>query len=338
MLPCIFGLAGLSLTPDERGFFREADPAGYLLYRRNCGDPAQLRALTDALRALAGRANLPILIDEEGGRCTRLGPPHWPAFPPPARFGALYDVAPISAQEAARVNALATGLVLAEAGINVNCAPLLDLEHAGAHAVISDRSFGGDPLAVAALGRAVLDGLAEGGVAGIVKHMPGHGRAGADSHSELPVVEAGEAELEADLAPFRTLAARARIGMTAHILYRAWDRERCATLSPAVIGGIIRGRIGFEGLLISDDIVMEALAGTLAERAVAALEAGCDLVLQGSGVLADNVAVAPALPPIADAARARLERALPGPAQDRLPDLAALLAKRDTLLRLVPLV
>jgi len=332
MIPAIFGLSGPTLSDDERAFFREAEPAGFILYGRNVGDPEQVRALTDALRALSGRAA--ILVDQEGGRCSRLGPPHWPAFPAAARFGDLYRRAPISGMEAARANALATALVLAEAGITMNCAPSLDLQHGGAHRVIGDRAFGSDPSAVAALGRAVLDGLAEGGVTGIVKHMPGHGRAPADSHEELPVVPASAEELEADLAPFRALAPRARAGMTAHILFAAWDKHRPATVSPVVIEKAIRGRIGFDGLLISDDIVMEALAGTQAERAGAALAAGCDLVLHGSGLLEEAQAVAAALPPIALAAAERLARAVV-PAPDSVGDVEALVAKRDALLGLI---
>jgi beta-N-acetylhexosaminidase len=298
LLPCIIGLSGPELTADERAFFRAAAPAGFILFRRNCEDPAQLRALTDALRDLTGRADLPILIDQEGGRIARLRPPHWPDFPAPWRFAELYARAPISAMEAARVNALATAASLAAAGINVACQPVLDLRHPHAHGVIGERALGSDPDQVASLGRMVLDGLAEGGVAGIVKHMPGHGRARADSHFELPVVDAGEEEMEADLAPFRKLAGRARIGMTAHILYSAWDRERPATLSPIVIAEVIRGAIGFDGLLLSDDLEMAALAGSFGERAQRALAAGCDLVLHGSGRLEESREVAEAIPPM----------------------------------------
>ena len=331
MLPCILGLSGPALTPDERAFFREADPAGYILFRRNCHEPAQLRALTDDLRDLAGRPDLPILIDQEGGRIVRLGPPHWPDFPGQWRFAELYERAPISALEAARVNGLATGMVLAQAGINVACAPVLDLLHPGAHPVVGERALGSDPVQVASLGRMVIQGLAEGGVAGIMKHMPGHGRARADSHFELPVVTATAQELEADLTPFRKLAQRARIGMTAHIVYSAWDEERPATHSPELIATVIRGAIGFDGLLLSDDLEMAALAGSLGERAQRAIAAGCDLALYCSGVLAESAQVAEALPPITDQAAARLARAIPAPAPEGA-DLAALLHKRDALL------
>jgi beta-N-acetylhexosaminidase len=220
-------------------------------------------------------------------------------------------------------------------GINVNCAPVLDLLHPGTHPVIGDRSFGGDPLQVAALGRAVIDGLAENGVTAVVKHMPGHGRARADSHKQLPLVSCGKEELEPDLAPFRALAGRARIAMTAHVLFEAWDAERPATVSPHVIGRVIRGRTGFDGLLISDDITMAALAGTCGERACAALEAGCDLVLHCSGILGESAALARDLPKIGPAAAERLARAVV-PIDDRRGAFAALTGKRDALLTLAP--
>jgi beta-N-acetylhexosaminidase len=332
MLPCIIGLSGPELTPAERDFVRAAEPAGFILFRRNCEDRTQLRALTDGLRDLTGRGDLPILIDQEGGRIARLRPPHWPDFPAPWRFAELYERAPISAMEAARVNALATAAVLAEAGINVACQPVLDLRHPHAHGVIGERALGSDPAQVASLGRMVLDGLAEGGVAGIVKHMPGHGRARADSHFELPVVDASVEEMEADLLPFRKLANRARIGMTAHILYAAWDKERPATLSRTVIGEVIRDAIGFDGLLLSDDLEMAALAGSFGERAQRALAAGCDLVLHGSGRLEESREVAEAIHPIGEAAAERLARAIPARVTQGA-DLGALLEKRDALLR-----
>jgi beta-N-acetylhexosaminidase len=226
----------------------------------------------------------------------------------------------------------AMAILLGEAGINVDCKPVLDLPQPGAHDVIGDRALGREPMRIAALGRAVLDGLAAGGVCGVVKHMPGHGRAGADSHFDLPVVDADAAALESDLAPFRALR-DAPMAMTAHLLFTAWDSERPATLSPKVIGEVIRGAIGFDGLLISDDIAMEALRGPLPERASAAIGAGCDLVLHCSGVLAEAEAIAGALGPIGEAASARLERALAGIAgKTSAKDVAELIAKRDALL------
>ncbi|HEX8526310.1 beta-N-acetylhexosaminidase [Allosphingosinicella sp.] len=332
MLPAIFSLSGPELTPDERALFRSADPAGYILFRRNAASPAQLRALTDELRALAGRDDLPILIDQEGGRVARLRPPEWPAFPSGEKFDSLYRVAPISAIEAARVNAQAIALTLREAGINVDCLPLLDVRQPGTHDAIGDRALGSEPMQVAALGRAILEGLRSGGVVGVVKHMPGQGRAISDSHVELPVVSAARDELESDFEPFRSLA-WAPMGMTAHLLFTAIDPERCATLSPVIIEQVIRRHIGFDGLLLSDDLAMEALSGSVAERAHGALAAGCDIALHCSGRLGEMEELAESLGGIGEQARARLERAMAtiagGPDPAGLDDL---LARRDALL------
>lgn len=336
MTPAIFGIAGPTLSADERAFFRDADPAGYILFARNCENRAQLRALTDDLRSLHGREHLFICIDQEGGRVARMKPPEWLAFPSGEAFDRLYDLAPASAIEAARANARALGLDLAEAGVSVDCLPLLDVRQKGAHDVIGDRALGSEPLRVAALGRAVLDGLAAAGVAGIVKHMPGHGRAMADSHKALPTVTASAEELELDIAPFRALA-QAPAAMTAHIVYTVWDRENPATQSPFVIGEVIRKRIGFAGLLLTDDLDMEALSGSVPERAARALAAGCDIALNCWARMDDMVGIARALPAMSGATAARLERALAG-TDARLPDMAAqaaLLARRDTLLGLM---
>ncbi|HST36330.1 MAG TPA: beta-N-acetylhexosaminidase [Allosphingosinicella sp.] len=330
MLPAIFGLSGLALTADEIAFFKDAEPAGYILFARNCGNRGQLRALTDSLRALSGRDDLPILIDQEGGRVARMKPPEWPAFPAGWRFSELYDKAPISAIEAARVNAQALALMVGEVGINVDCLPLLDVRDEGSHDVIGDRALGGEPLRVAALGRAVLDGLEAGGCVGTVKHMPGHGRARCDSHKEMPVVDVDAGELERDLAPFRALR-DAPMGMTAHLLFKAWDKELPASISPTIIGEIIRGEIGFDGLLMSDDLAMEALKGTPGERAAAALAAGTDLALYCSGVLAENESVAEALGGIGETAKAGLARAMARTGKGE-GDLEELAAKRDALL------
>ncbi|MFC7498743.1 beta-N-acetylhexosaminidase [Enterovirga sp. GCM10030262] len=332
MQPAIYGLSGASLSADERAFFHDADPAGYILFRRNCIDPEQLRALTDALRALHRRDDLPILIDQEGGRVSRMQPPVWPEFPAAEAFADLYQVAPISAIEAARVNAQAIGSVLREAGINVDCLPLLDVRQAGAHDIIGDRALGFEPMQVAALGRAVIEGLRAAGVVGVVKHMPGHGRSTSDSHQELPVVTASSGELETDIEPFRTLAG-APMGMTAHVVYTAWDADRCASLSPIVIGEIIRGRIGFGGLLMSDDLGMHALSGGFDERAAGVIAAGCDVALHCSGDMAEMVAVASGLGEMTDAARERLGRAMASvvDAGEGAP-YAELAAKRDALL------
>lgn len=334
MTPLILGLSGETLSQDERALFREADPAGYILFKRNLVDRAQLRALTDDLRALCGRADVPILIDQEGGRVARMQPPEWPAFPPGAAFDRLYDIAPISAMEAARANALAIALTLAEAGINVDCLPLLDVRQPGAHDIIGDRAMGTEPMRVAALGRAVIDGLREGGVVGVVKHIPGHGRAMADSHVELPVVDADEAALETDLEPFVKLN-RAPMAMTAHVVYTAWDADNCASLSARVIGGIIRGRIGFDGLLMSDDLGMHALSGDFGARAAGVLAAGCDVALHCSGDFAEMRACVDAVGEIGEAARERLARAMATVAQGPAnAAMAELIAKRDALLAL----
>lgn len=337
MLPAIFGLSGPVLTAEERAFFRDADPAGYILFGRNVVDRAQLRALTDDLRALHGRAQTFICIDQEGGRVARMKPPQWGPYPPQGVFARLYDLAPVSAIEAARANAEALGLDLAEAGITVDCLPLLDVRQPGADDVIGDRALGTEPMRVAALGRAVLDGLARAGVTGVVKHIPGHGRATADSHKALPTVTADGADLETDLAPFRALA-DAKVAMTAHVRFTAWDDSAPATLSARVIGDVVRGAIGFSGLLLSDDLDMEALTGTIPERAARAQAAGCDLALNCWARMDDMIGIAAALAPMSDDSAARLARALE--ATDIAPvDLAerhgALVARRDALLALV---
>ena len=332
MTPAIFGFSGTSLTADERAFFREADPAGYILFGRNCADRAQLRALTDELRAIHGRERTFISIDQEGGRVARMKPPEWQAFPPGEVFARLWDVAPASAIEAARANAEALGLDLAEVGITVDYLPLLDVRQPGAHDVIGDRALGCEPMQVAALGRAVLDGLARAGVTGCVKHMPGHGRATVDSHKELPTVTASEEELAIDLEPFRTLA-DAPIGMTNHLVYTAWDAENPATLSEKVVGEIIRKRIGFAGLLLTDDIDMEALEGPVPERGAKALAAGCDLVLNCWARMDHMIALAETLPTMSDETRQRLDRALSAPGGETAGDRAELIATRDSLLQ-----
>jgi beta-N-acetylhexosaminidase len=332
MQAAIYGLAGARLSADERAFFRDADPAGYILFRRNCIDRAQLRALTDELRSLSGREDLPILIDQEGGRVARLGQPEWPAFPAGARFAELYAKAPMSAIEAARANAQAIALVLAEVGVNVDCLPVLDVRQEGATDIIGDRALGSEPMQVAALGRAMLDGLAAGGAVGVVKHMPGHGRARVDSHKELPVVDAPEEALETDLRPFRTLR-HAPMGMVAHIVFTAWDSENPSSLSPFVIGEVIRARIGFDGFLMTDDLCMHALSGDFAERTERALAAGCDAVLPCSGVMEEMMAVASAAGPLSEKGQERLARAM---AQAGSPagSYDALVEKRDKLLAL----
>jgi beta-N-acetylhexosaminidase len=346
MLPAIFGLSGPTLTSDERAFFRDADPAGYILFGRNVADHAQLRALTDDLRSLHGRAQTFICIDQEGGRVVRMKPPLWGPWPAQGMFDRLYEIAPISAIEAARCNAEALGLELAEAGITVDCLPLLDVRQPGADDVIGDRALGAEPLRVAALGRAVLQGLARAGVTGVIKHIPGHGRAKADSHKALPTVTADAAALEIDLAPFRALSsgigaggkgADAKVAMTAHVRFTAWDDAAPATLSPHVIGDVIRGQIGFAGLLLTDDLDMAALTGTIPERAALAQAAGCDLALNCWANMDDMRGIAAALAPLGAQSAARLAHALDGTdvaPVDAAGRRAALVATRDALLAL----
>jgi beta-N-acetylhexosaminidase len=335
MQAAIYGFAGTELSADERAFFRDADAAGYIVFRRNCEDQAQLLRLTDELRDIAGRDDVPILIDQEGGRVMRMRPPVWPAFPPADVFARLYQAAPSSAIEAARSNARAIALTLKSSGINVNCLPLLDVRQQGADDIIGDRALGADPMQVAALGRAVLDGMASAGVVGVVKHMPGHGRASVDSHKELPIVTASSDELEIDLEPFERLRA-APMGMTSHVVYTAWDDQRPASLSPTVISEIIRGRIGFEGWLMSDDLGMEALSGDAGTRAGGVVSAGCDVALHCSGKMEEMILVASAVRAMTPEGEARLARAMATVlVEDEGPNLAEALGTRDALLALV---
>ena len=334
MQAAIYGLEGLELNADERDFFRDAESAGFILFRRNCDNQDQLLRLTDSLREIAGRDDVPILIDQEGGRVARMRPPEWPAFPPGEKFAQLYRAAPSSAIEAVRSNARALALMLRSAGINVNALPLLDVRQEGASDIIGDRALGSEPMQVASLGRAVLDGMATAGVIGIIKHMPGHGRALVDSHKELPVVTASADELEVDLEPFERLAS-APMGMTAHVVYTAWDRERPASLSATVIRDVIRERIGFDGWLMSDDLGMEALQGGFAERAAGVVAAGCDVALHCSGKMDEMIAVASSVPPMTAESHDRLNRAMAGTRIDLEPvDFAEEIAKRDQLLAL----
>ena len=349
MQPLFLGLAGLALNDDERALFRAANPAGYILFKRNVDSPDQVRALTQSLRDLAGR-DVPILIDQEGGRVARLRPPHWPEFPTGERFGLLYDKAPITAIEACRLNALALAALLKDLGINVDCLPLLDVRDTQGHDIIGDRSFGAEPMVVSALGKAVLDGFKAGGICGVVKHIPGHGRARADSHLELPVVTASREELERDFEPFRRLA-DAPMAMTAHITYTALDAARCATLSPDVID-FIRQDIGFGGLLMSDDLGMHALGNPqsgghppgsnalqdFGARALASLDAGCDIALHCSGDFNEMRAIVEAAPVMSDAAATRLAAAMAwmgsGEARGDSTPVTEWAAARDALLAL----
>ena len=303
-LPAIVGLAGPALASAEAALFRRTRPAGVILFGRNVVDPAQLaRLVADLREVLPGEAVL--MVDQEGGRVARLRPPHWQAHPPAASIGATHARDPAAGLRAAFATGLAIGRQSREAGFDVVAAPVLDLAIAGADPVIGDRSFSHDPDAVAALGRAMAGGLLAAGIQPVGKHAPGHGRAKADSHVALPVLD----DLDpADIAPFRALAARLPWLMTAHVLYRAADPERPATVSPLIIAQVIRGAIGFDGVLVSDDLSMAALAGTPAERGAAAIAAGCDLSLYGAGLFAETAALLDILPPLTERARARLAR------------------------------
>jgi beta-N-acetylhexosaminidase len=330
MYPAFFGMAGLSLTPEETAFFSEVRPAGFILFGRNIESREQVLALTDQLRALTGRDDLPILIDQEGGRVTRLKPPLVPGFPSAHTFGTLFKRDVAGAIAAVRANATAMALELRALGITVNCLPVLDIPANGAYAVIGDRAFGTTADVVATLGKATMDGLAAGGVVSVIKHMPGHGRSRDDSHEILPVVDASADDLLHDIAPFAALS-HAPMGMTAHVVFTAFDEKNCATFSSDIISDVIRQRIGFDGLLMSDDIGMNALSGPFAPRAEKAMAAGVDIVLHCSGLLEEMKQVAAGLSPISDVSRARLSRAMKclTPEKPASETLALLLRQRD---------
>jgi beta-N-acetylhexosaminidase len=305
----IAGCAGLDLGPNEWAFFREADPWGFILFKRNIDTPAQVRALCASLREAVGR-DAPILIDQEGGRVQRMGPPHWPRYPAGAAYGGIHRDDYLLRRELTRIGARLMAHDLLQVGINVDCLPVLDVPIPGAHDVIGDRAYATDPETVAVLGRAAAEGLLAGGVCPVIKHIPGHGRAGADSHLSLPVVEASRTELEKhDFLPFRMLADMP-LAMTAHVVYTALDSERPATTSPKIVTEVIRGSIGYDGLLMSDDLSMQALTGTLKERAEASLKAGCDVVLHCNGRLDEMTAVAESAPPLEGLPLRRAEDAL----------------------------
>ena len=304
----IFGCSGMAVTAEEKSFFAEAGPAGFILFERNCRDRPQIRGLVADLKESVGGVRAGVLIDQEGGRVQRLKPPRWRAAPPAAAFGSLHKHDRVLAQEAARLNARLIAAELRDLGITVNCAPVLDVPGPDGHEIIGDRAFGGDAGTVAALGLAACEGFLTGGVLPVIKHIPGHGRATADSHLELPLVDAEAGDLEAaDLAPFRALN-HMPWAMTAHVVYGALDAENPATTSAKVIQETIRGTIGFSGVLVSDDIGMKALRGPYDRRAAAALAAGCDLVLHCSGDRAEMEAVAEGTGSLTAEAAARLDR------------------------------
>lgn len=327
----ISGCAGPTLTADEVAFFRETRPWGFILFSRNCETPDQIRALTTGLREAADRPEATVLIDQEGGRVQRLGPPHWPAYPAGRLFGEIHAGDRATGLRAARLGARLIAHDLLELGIDVDCLPLLDVPVEGAHDVIGRRAYGTTPDVVTELGRAAATGLLDGGVLPVIKHIPGHGRAGVDSHHHLPVVTTSRAELElTDFPPFRA-SADLPLAMTAHVVYTAIDAVRPATTSKTVIDEVIRGFIGFDGCLMSDDLSMKALAGTIGERTVAALDAGCDLVLHCNGDLAEMREVADHCRPLAGDA---LRRALRAEAMRRRPAVLDVAEARAEFARL----
>lgn len=286
----VFGCLGTGLTEAERGFFKEAAPWGFILFARNIDTPDQVRRLVSDLRSTVGR-EAPVLIDQEGGRVARLRPPHWRAYPPARRYGEIYEKDPEAGREAARLGGRLIGCELKALGIDVDCLPLLDVPLPEAHEIIGDRAYSAVPDEIAQLGRAAAEGLMDAGVLPVIKHIPGHGRALADSHEHLPVVTTALEELRrTDFAPFKALA-DLPIGMTAHVIYEACDSAAPATLSKTVIDEIVRGEIGFDGLLMSDDLSMKALAGSYGERTAGSLAAGCDLVLHCNGEMSEMVGV-----------------------------------------------
>jgi beta-N-acetylhexosaminidase len=335
MNSCAFitGVSGPELSAAEREFIRIERPWGFILFKRNIETPTQVINLIRELRNAVGNPKAPVLIDQEGGRVQRLSPPHWPIYPPGAVFGMLYDIDPVFGLSAARLSARLIAADLIDLRITVDCLPLADVPVPGADAVIGNRAYGTEPAKVAAIGRAVAEGLEQGGVLPVLKHIPGHGRATADTHFRLPVVDASKAELErTDFAAFQPLA-DLPMAMTAHVVFSALDPAHPATTSATIIAQVIRGVIGFQGLLMSDDVSMNALAGSIAERTRAIFTAGCDLVLHCNGKLDEMREVAAETPELAGKALERARRALasrkPAQAFDRLAARAELDALID---------
>jgi beta-N-acetylhexosaminidase len=329
----ITGVSGLELTAAERAFLHAERPWGFILFKRNIQTPAQVKALVSALRGSVGEPNAPVLIDQEGGRVARLAPPHWPVYPPGVAFGVLYDIDPELGQSAARLSARLMSADLIDLGITVDCLPLADVPVAGADGVIGNRAYGTEPGKVAAIARAVTEGLEQGGVLPVLKHIPGHGRATADTHFRLPTVDTPRAELEAtDFAAFRALA-DLPMAMTAHVVFSALDPAQPATTSATIVQQVIRGVIGFQGLLMSDDVSMNALAGSIAERTRAIVAAGCDVVLHCNGELEEMRAVAAEVPLLKDMALERAKRALASRKPPQPLDRLAARAELDELTR-----
>jgi len=328
----ITGTSGTELSAEEREFIRSTRPWGFILFKRNCDTPAQTAALTHELRDALGDADAPVLIDQEGGRVQRLQPPHWPAYPAGGSFGRLYGIEPALGLRAARLSARLIADDLSQIGVSVDCLPLADVPIAGADNVIGDRAYGTQPNQVAVIARAVTEGLAEGGILPILKHIPGHGRAMADSHLSLPMVDAGQTELETvDFAAFRPLA-DLPMAMTAHVVFSAYDAAHPATTSATMIERVIRGLIGFHGLLMSDDVSMNALQGSLVERTRAIFTAGCDVVLHCNGKLGEMREVASETPELSGKARQRAAQALASRRTPQVFDRAAARAELDELI------
>ena len=328
----VFGCAGAALSDQERDFFRRANPLGFILFRRNCESPEQVKTLVAALRAAVGRDDAPVLIDQEGGRVARLRPPNWPVHPPARAFGELAERDRAAGREAAWLNARLLAETLHELGINVDCAPVCDVPVPGAHDIIGDRAFAEDPEVVAELARASCEGLLAGGVLPVIKHIPGHGRARSDSHEELPVVDSSFRSLnKSDFPPFRALA-DLPLGMVAHVVYAAIDHEQPASTSAKVISQVIRRDLGFNGLLFSDDLSMKALVGTVAERALAVLEAGCDIVLHCNGDAGEMTEIAAVTPAMSGPSLARWQYAQGFARAPHPIDTAELRARLDALL------
>jgi beta-N-acetylhexosaminidase len=327
----ITGVSGPELTAAEREFIGSERPWGFILFKRNIEAPAQVTLLVRELREAVGNPEAPVLIDQEGGRVQRLGPPHWPVYPPGAVFGELYDIDPALGLTAARLSARLMAADLMELGITVDCLPLADVPVAGADAVIGNRAYGTGPGKVAAIARAVTEGLEQGGILPVLKHIPGHGRATADTHFRLPEVDTSKTELErTDFAAFQPLA-DLPMAMTAHVVFSALDPAQPATTSATIIQRVIRGVIGFQGLLMSDDVSMNALAGSIAERTRAILAAGCDMVLHCNGKLDEMRAVAAETPELSGLALERARRALAARAAPQAFDRLAARAELEAL-------
>jgi len=327
----ITGISGLELTDSERDFMRAERPWGFILFKRNVDTPAQVARLVGELRETVGEPDAPVLIDQEGGRVQRLAPPHWPVYPPGAVFGSLYDREPALGLKAARLSSRLIAADLADLGISVDCLPLADVPVAGADNVIGNRAYGTGPAKVAAIARAVTEGLEQGGVLPVLKHIPGHGRATADSHFRLPTVDTPRSELErTDFAAFAPLA-DLPMAMTAHVVFSALDPAQPATTSATIIEQVIRGCIGFQGLLMSEDVSMNALAGSIAERTRAIVAAGCDMVLHCNGKLDEMREVASQTPELAGKAHERAIRALAARKKPLPFDRVAARAELDAL-------